>query len=274
MTGSEESAQLHPFGYTLKDLTDLWKNLKSFHVSITGVQDVIDARIDILEAANFLNTGQLIALDVALDPIEAQAAERTHFVGEGERVDGDTAVCAPGRVIYNRSLAYVEINFSDVRRKAIGGSYLFYPRCVILFWASGYIFASSITLLDGNISPVTGTVLVGSSIQLPNMEWFVSTVEPLAGSPSMFGDVIFTERYDAIKMSSFSASPGQAITFTGVTFFPVTEVIFPDNKPAQFTIANDRLSLVATVPPGCVPGYILIRNNDVEYYPRQVFRPL
>ncbi len=141
-----------------------------------------------------LNTGQIAALDIALDPISHSAANRVGILGDMV-MQPDNSTCHGGKLVYNQNLCYIEVDWGQARRQARGSRYLYFPRVVVIYYASGYIFANDVTLLQGAGDAFGAILFPGLSTGLTTM-YAVGGDGPPIGSP-VFGDFVnVLETYD------------------------------------------------------------------------------
>lgn len=192
MNSVQQIQGLYPIPYTAAQILHFYREVETLHFNITAVQDPLDALLDIGSAMSALNTFGLAALGIAVAPILGSASQRILVTGDMVRRD-DPEKCTGMRFIYNQNLCYIEIDFSQAVRQMRGsgnsqGNYFYFPRIVMIFYASGYVFANDVTLLDGAGTILGGVDFVGTSGVLTDL-FAVGGDGPPVGNPSVFGEI-------------------------------------------------------------------------------------
>lgn len=176
------------------------------------------------------------------------------------------------RDIYAQNLCLLTIDWGTVVRQQVGtkpgiNGVLYYPQVTLLFWAAGYMFASDVTLLQG-----AGTIVGG--ISLDNSEGVIASLNaatssgPPIGSPSVFGDIAPSERYDSIS----AEVSGNIAVCTGITFVSLsgtmtaTQGVFLGPTQLSFTISTDLKTLTAKLPARWDPNYLTFRTTKGDVY--------
>lgn len=192
MTAPQSLRGIWPVRYTADQILHAYREVESYHFSITAVQDPLDALLDIGDAMAVISGFGLAGLGIALSPILASAAQRILVTGDMTRRT-DPEKCTGVRFVYNSNLCYIEIDFGEAVREVLGsgnsqGNYFYRPRIVLIFYASGYVFANDLTLLSG-----AGVILGG--IDMPGTSGVITDIfavggdGPPIGEPSVFGEI-------------------------------------------------------------------------------------
>jgi hypothetical protein len=192
-TGAQGLQGTYPIGFTAEQIRWAYSNVSTYHFNITAVPDLLDANLEILQAMSILNIGLLAGLGIAVAPILGSAAQRTGVIGDMTR-RMDTSKCTGTKFVFNQNLCYFEIDFGDVVRVQSGsgraaGSFLYFPKVVLIFFASGYVFANDLRFLLGAGTIIGGVDWKDSSGVITDIN-AVSGDGPPIGNPSVFGEVI------------------------------------------------------------------------------------
>jgi hypothetical protein len=280
---AQRGQNLWPVGFTADQIMDLYYNWKTIDFNIEAVPDVTDERIRIEEASSVLNTGQLLALDMALDMATAGNANRSGVTGKLTRRT-DSSQCTGVRFVHNKSLCYVELSFypvidsiskkvlPGVVRVARGNRYLYHPRLLMVFWASGYVFSNSAMALYGAGTCVGvvdfdgGSVPVGGGVDENDIYYAPAGT----GNAAIYSNQGFNavERLDEITFSPRGAQAGDALTVEGIDLGGVKSVWF-GRLPASFSINNKVLTV--TVPEGAAREPITMATDQDVFATREYF---
>ena len=286
-SNAERGQNLWPAAFTAAEIMDVYRNWKTIDFNIKGLPASVDARIAIDQAASTLNTGQLLALDVAVDMALAGAGNRDSVVGRMERRT-DSSQCTGVKFVYNKSLCYIELSFYPVidarSGKTLPGvvrvpranNYLYHPRFLMVFWASGSVFSNSPLALygygtcEGTLNFVGGSGFIGGGID-ENDVYYAPTGTTEA---TLLSDRGFhaTERVDEIVFSPRSAAKGATVILSGATF-DANAVVSIGRTPAQAVVAPDCKSISLAVPGQAPREPIIVATSRCELVTREYFQP-
>lgn len=255
--------------FTRQQINDAYFNVNRYRFTINGVQDTLDAQLEIAVAMAVLSMGTLIGLGIAIAPIAESAAQRVGVSGfMVRRAPGPK--CDELRIVHNQSLCYIEINFGEVRRRQFGNSALYYPRITLIFYASGYVFANDLTFLFEAGEAIGAVDVEGSGGGISTI-YAVGGNGPPVGMPSVFGQIEIDESMDAMTFTPRTGPVGTVTTLANVTFGNVTEV-WMANLPCSFVLGGNQQSVAITIPVGARTDYLLVRNSlGGEFVTRQPF---
>ncbi len=268
MTSGQQTRGLYPVGYLASQVMDAVLNLKSYTFDISAFKDPLDENLDIFGAMSSLNTGQLAALGIAIDPL----ASTSRIFVNGTMSRREDGTCNGVKFVFNHDLCYMEINFGDmVRRQVSSGnpaSQLYYPRFTVLFFCSGYVFSNDVFLLDGAGTMFGGIDVGGSQGVIQDLN-VVSGDGPPVGQPNVFGPGIQPgERFDSIEF----VKQGNKLHVTGIVFEDLLKVRI-GYIDTTFTVANDFLSVDVDIPTGVKPDPIVFQTTRYTYTTRTPFYP-
>ncbi len=269
ITGADQLGGRYQIAFTREQINNAFFNVNTYKFTINGVQDILDAQLEITGAMAVLSMGTLIGLGIAIAPILGSAAQRVGVSGTMvRRFPGEH--CDEQRIVFNANLCYIEINFGDVKRRQFGNSAVYFPRCTMIFYASGYVWANDLTFLFG-AGEAIGAVDWGGSSGAFTTVYCVGGSGPPVGSPSLFGAIQIDETMDAMTFGPRVGPVGTQVALAGITFGNVQEV-WMGNNSCTFALAGDQKTVTITVPAGAKTDYFLVRNLlGGEFVTRQPF---
>lgn len=269
ITATDRLGGRYQIAFTREQINNAFFNVNTYKFTINGVQDLLDANLEITGAMAVLSMGTLLGLGIAIAPIAGSAAQRVGVSGTMvRRAPGEK--CDELRIVFNANLCYIEINFGDVRRQQFGNSAVYFPRCTLIFYASGYVWANDLTFLLGAGQAIGAVDWGGSSGAFVDV-YAVSGNGPPVGSPSLFGAITIDETMDAMTFGPRSGPVGTQVVLAGITFGNVQEV-WMGNLACPFSLSGDQKTLTIIIPAGAANEYLLVRNLlGGEFLTRQPF---
>jgi hypothetical protein len=157
-----------------------------------------------------------------------------------------------------------------------GNHYLYHPRFLMVFWASGYLFSNSVMALngagtcDGVIDFQGGSVPVGGGVDQNDIYYAPAGT----GNATIYSNqgLNAIERIDEIVFAPRSAPKGATVVLSGATFDRKATASV-GRVPAQSTVASDQKSISLIVPDQAPREPIIITSDKCELVTKEYFRP-